>query len=91
MSKLHVFAVYDSKVEAYLSPFYMRTRGEAMRAWEATVMDTKNDFYKYPSDYTLFQLGMYDDSNGRFECLETPASLGTALEAKSRIENNPLA
>lgn len=43
--KLKMFAVYDQKAEAYMNPFVMQTKGQAIRAWSDTVN----------SDYT--QLG----------------------------------
>ena len=48
-----IFSVYDSKVEAYLQPFFMQTRGAAVRAITELVADPKHQFGKYPMDYTL--------------------------------------
>lgn len=77
-----VFSVYDSKVEAYLQPFFMQTRGAAVRAITELVGDSKHQFGKYPMDYTLFELGSYDDSNSKFDLHLTPHSLGLLQEFK---------
>jgi len=83
--KLKVFAVYDSAVGAYLQPFFMQSKGQAIRAWQDTINDPKTQFNAHPSDFTLFELGEYDDSNGTFENLHTKLSLGTALELLSKL------
>ena len=63
-----VYCVFDSKVEGYLNPFFMRARGEAIRAFSELVNDKSTNFGKYPSDYTLFELGDYSDSDASFCC-----------------------
>lgn len=77
---LQVFAVYDSKVEAYMSPFFMQSRGQAIRAFCDTAEDSNSQIGKHPADFTLFHLGEYDDSNASFSLASTPISLGVALE-----------
>jgi len=78
--KCKVFAVYDSKVEAYLKPFFMQTKGEALRSWEDVVNDDKTMFHKHPEDFTLFEIAEYYEDNARFENHATPISLGGAWE-----------
>lgn len=82
---LKMYTVYDSKVNAYLQPFFMKSNGEALRAWEESCNDNKTSFYKYPQDFTLFEIGIWDDSTGSTALHDAKFSLGTALEFK-RIE-----
>nr|WAE43877.1 MAG: nonstructural protein [Microviridae sp.] len=77
-----VFGIYDSKAEAYLQPFFMKSAGEAIRAITDLVNDDKHNFGKYSADYTLFQLGSFDDATAKFDMLLTPHSLGVLLEFK---------
>lgn len=75
------YAVYDSKVGAYEQPFPMRTKGEALRSWVDVVNDEKTKFNKHPEDFTLMELGEYDDEKGHFINSPTgPVSIGVALE-----------
>ena len=37
-------------------------------------------FCKYAEDFTLFELGSWDDSNCIFDLLKTPYSLGVLIE-----------
>lgn len=83
--KVKVFAIYDSKAEAYLPPFFMKSKGEAIRALTSHVNDPQHNFNKYAADFTLFELGSWDDSNTTFELHHTPHSLGILIEFKNII------
>lgn len=75
-----MFTVYDSKVEAFLPPFFMASRGAALRSFGDTCNDKNHHFNKHPEDYTLFLIGTFDDSNSEIKPLDTPHSLGLAQE-----------
>ena len=81
--QLKIFTVYDAKVEAYLQPFYMQSKGAAIRAITECLNDPKHQFAKYPADYTLFEIGSWDDSNCKFDLHKAPVSLGVLLEFRS--------
>lgn len=84
MKKL-IFTVYDEKSEAYLQPFFLDTIGQAQRAVTDCVNDSNHQFGRHPSDYTLFQLGEYDDSTGKITS-PVPKSLGCLVEFKTQTE-----
>lgn len=84
--KLKVFTVYDSKVGAHLQPFYARSTGEAIRSFSQAVMDTNTQFNKYPADFTLFEVGSWDDQSCVFDLNQTPVSLGLAIEFKEVVQ-----
>lgn len=84
--KLKVFSVYDSKVEAYKQPFFMSTKGEAIRGIMECLEKNDHPFAKYPADFTLFELGEYDDSNGKMAPLPAPLSHGNLVEWTTRAE-----
>lgn len=77
-----IFTVYDSKLEAYMQPFFMSSKGQAIRAFTDTVNDPSTQFNKHPEDFTLFEIGEYDDQSGKVQNLPTPNALGLALEYK---------
>lgn len=81
---LQIFAVYDSKAEAYMSPFFMQSKGQAIRAFGNSASDLTTDLGRHPEDFTLFHLGEYDDSNASFSLASTPISIGLALELVDR-------
>ncbi|QXP08096.1 MAG: nonstructural protein [Arizlama microvirus] len=79
---LKVFGIYDSKVGAYLPPFMMKSVGEAERALTSHVNDPDHNFAKYAEDFTLFELGSWDDATARYTLLNTPHSVAVLIEYK---------
>ena len=77
---LKIFTVYDSKVGAYLQPFFMRSKGEAIRGFSEIVNDGKSAFSNHPADYTLFELGDFFDDTGVIVPHKSPISLGVGIE-----------
>lgn len=85
---LKTFAVYDAKLEAYLQPFFMQTTGAALRAWDAVVNDPSTQFFKNPEDFTLFEIGEYDDQSGTLQAHPVKLSVGIALQFKKSVYPN---
>lgn len=76
-----VFAVYDSKAEAYLPPFFVQNQAVALRSFASAAQDADHQFHKFGADYTLFELGEYDDSTGVITTHKAQINHGTALLA----------
>ncbi len=85
---LKIYTVFDSKPHAYLPPFFMKSNGEAVRAFSDTVNNPESSFNKHPEDYTLFELGNYDESTGKIETFDAMVALGNAVEFLA--DNNSL-
>jgi hypothetical protein len=79
-----VFSVYDSKAEAYMQPFFMNTKGQALRVFQDSLEDNQSQLSKHPEDFTLFQIGTFNQQNASLIPLKTPISLGTAIELSNR-------
>jgi len=77
---MKIFAIHDIKANAFLQPFFMLTNGMAIRSFETAVNDKNTQFHVYPTDYTLFELGAYDDATGYITSLQVPIPLGSAKE-----------
>jgi len=80
---MKVYSVYDAKAEAYLPPMFFVSRGVAIRTFGAAASDEKHDFNRFASDYTLFELGDFDEFTGKFTLHSAPVALGNALELRS--------
>lgn len=78
-----IYTVYDSKLDAYMTPFFMQSKGAAIRAFSDTVNEPNSPFYKHPADFTLFEIGEYDDATAKITSAQALQSLGTALEFKN--------
>lgn len=59
-----IFAVFDSKAEKYLQPFYSPTAAAAVRAVTAAVADPTHEFHRFAEDYTLFEVGHWNEDEG---------------------------
>lgn len=75
-----LFSIYDSKAESFSNPVYLNSTGLAVRTFSDSVQDPESQFAKHPADYTLFELGTYDDNSAEFKLLPTPKSLFIAIE-----------
>lgn len=63
---LQVFSVFDNASKAFLPPFFVRSKGEAIRSFTDAVSDPQHQFAKHAADYILFELGSFNDSDGMF-------------------------
>jgi hypothetical protein len=77
-----MYTVYDSKSETYTNPFYFRNKGECIRSFTETVNDSQSTFSKYPADFTLFEIGDFDEFSGVLQPYTAKTSICTALELK---------
>lgn len=79
--RLLAYSVYDLAVKAYLTPFFMRSRGEAVRSFKAAVGDPKTPFCANPEDFFLAEIGEFDDGTGMFSWnADHPVKVISALE-----------
>lgn len=91
MGKRLVYSVWDSKVNAYASPFFMRTRAEAIRGWEAVANDPSTEISKYPHDFHLMELASFDEDTGEFtNCNGGPMDLGAAVHMQKKVSDATL-
>jgi len=88
--KLNVYSVYDSKVGAYMTPFFMRSNGEALRAFIEIASDPQTSICKHPEDFTLFHIGSWDSSDASYDSELAPKSLGVALEYSAKNPQLPI-
>lgn len=79
--KLLVFAIFDGAAGAYLRPMFVPSNGMAIRAFQGEANDPKSMIYKHPDQFTLFEIGTYDDNTGSLESI-VPKSVGNAVQFK---------
>lgn len=86
MSKLKMFVTYDSKAESYSRPFFDQNLGSVRRAFSDIANDPQHPIGQHPEDYTLFEIGEYDDQTGQSTMHTAKQSLGLAIEYKKSEE-----
>lgn len=72
---LNVYSIYDSKIDAYITPFYCHSHAEACRVVSQSAADPKTKLHQYPADFTLFCIAKYDDSTGEFSSVSDDPSV----------------
>lgn len=73
--KYNVFTVFDSKAKLHLTPFFLRSIAEAVRAFGDLANDKEHAFGKHPEDYLLVNIGEYDETGGVLVPLKEPVVL----------------
>jgi len=86
---LKMFSIRDAKAEAFLQPFYMTNSGQAIRAVSDIVTDPKHQFTRYPDDFVLYELGTWDDSDGKVKLPATPIMLQPIRELLPQNQQIP--
>lgn len=77
---LKVYSVYDSKACAYLQPFFCVNRAVALRSFMTAVQDRGSDFSRFSGDYTLFEIGEWNQIDGLFKVRDSFENLGVATQ-----------
>lgn len=77
---MKLFSVHDNKAKYYLTPFFMKTTAEAIRGFSEVCQDDKSQFNKYPNDFTLVEMGTYDETTGKTNLYDTIAIIANASE-----------
>lgn len=77
-----IYAIYDSKVGHYKQPSMFRNAAEAIRGLEQIVNRDDNEISNYPADFTLFEIGEWDELTCKYNLYAAMINLGTALEFK---------
>lgn len=77
-----MYTVHDSKAGAYLQPFYARQNGEAIRSFAEACNQKDHNFYKFASDFTLFEIGEFDEQTGVITPMLVPLTLGNGVDYK---------
>lgn len=85
--KLHVCAIYDARTASYSVPVYVRTPGVAERFYINQVGDPQTDIHKYAQDFSLFELGTFDDETGFYEPLQAPRPMLQLGPIKAQLLN----
>lgn len=87
MSVVKVFSVYDSKAQAYLQPFHCINAAVASRMIADACQEPNHNFNRHAADYTLFELGDFDDLTGTFSNHATAINLGNLITFLSPEQN----
>ncbi|WNK12661.1 MAG: nonstructural protein [Microvirus sp.] len=77
--RLKAFALLDTKVSAFHTPFFMAHTGHAIRACGELGADLSTTVGRHPADFILYEIGEFDDSRGSLLPHDLPINLGPVL------------
>jgi hypothetical protein len=70
MAKIGLYTLHDSKALTYNVPFPAGNHALANRMVQDLAADMNTSVGRHPGDYRLYFLGLYDDTNAKFEALD---------------------
>lgn len=86
--KTKIFAIYDGKAKMFAVPFFMQTLGMAVRAFQDITQDQNTTIARHPEDFTMYEIGEYDDSTASLEAKNPMQLIAVASEFKTpRIQS----
>lgn len=80
--QVNVYAIHDSKAQAYLQPFFSPTHAVAFRNLENAMRNPQSPFAQFPGDFTLFRIASFEDTTGILEPLKAHENLGNLIQFK---------
>lgn len=83
--KIKLFSVFDQKALAFMPPFFAVRTEQAMRSFTECANDAQHAFSRSPQDYTLYELGVFDDETALITNLPQPLCLGRAVQLKKGV------
>ena len=79
--KHQVFSIFDIAANSYARPFFLPANGIAIRVFTDLAVNAETDVGKHPKDYTLYNIGEFDDQTGELTNKEPKLPLLSGLEA----------
>lgn len=75
MQKLQMFSVYDTVAQVFNKPVFDLNNASAIRGFTMGLQDNSNK-----TDYELYRIGEFDDSNGTFTPEQAPVKIYTGFD-----------
>jgi len=69
---LELYSIFDNKMQNYKPPVPVRHVTEAIRGIIKAAENKETDIHKYPSDFSLYKVGVFDDTKGVIEPVIPP-------------------
>lgn len=77
---MKLFTIRDGKAEHYFTPQVFRNRGDAIRALQIQVKNPESMLSKFPLDYSLHEIGEWDELTGMVQPYQTIQTIGIVAD-----------
>lgn len=81
-----MLAVKDAKVGSFARPVPVVNAATGVRAFADAVNDPSTEYFKHPDDYSIWELGTFDDQTGTFTNSASPTQLATGVALLKTFE-----
>lgn len=81
-----MFSILDVKCSTYMPPFYESHSEIAKRNLVEASKNPESLLGKYPDDFVLFEVGMFDETTCMVEQASAKISLGTVRELQGLFQ-----
>lgn len=75
-----VCSVLDQKAKVFSAPFTSQTDATALRDFARAVQDTRAMADKFPADYELYRIGVFNEDTGIIQGEPFPTLLGRGAD-----------
>lgn len=87
---LRMFTIRDIKGDAFGTPFFQATQGQALRAFADLATNADSTVGQHPEDFILYFLGTFDIITGDFTAEPHPQHLATGTDFIQNPNTVPL-
>ncbi|QXP08515.1 MAG: nonstructural protein [Arizlama microvirus] len=71
-----IFSIYDTKAQSFHKPYYSQNTQTAIREATEAAKNPDSLLSRYPEDFNLFRLGVFDQHTGIITLETAPLSIG---------------
>lgn len=80
---MKIVSVRDIKASVYGNPVFVNSLGAAIRSFGDEIQKTDgNPFALHPEDYELYDLGEFDETEGKFNLHDRPKQIAVGSNYK---------
>lgn len=80
MSTHKICTIHDTKAEIFFSPYLYRSSAEFIRVVQTEAKNKESMLHKFPSDYDLYVLGDWSETEASIQTLPVKQRLGSVLD-----------
>jgi len=84
-----MYALYDSKLEAYQQPFFSPNDQTALRMVKSALTDGGQMFCRHPGDFSLWVIGSFTDDTGMLQPRVPEILVQMTVLVETQEENKP--
>lgn len=82
--KFQMYVIRDKQVNSFMTPYFMRNDGEALRSFADEVNRAAEDniLYRHSDDFELYRLGDFDSDSASFVIEKLPVLIVQGASVK---------